>query len=345
MITDSSITTQANKDWRLIMREAITDPAELFELLHLDNAMLAAAIAGAKRFPLKVSRPFVARMHSGDRHDPLLLQVLPDIAESKHKIASNYSADPLQEKNAITVPSLLHKYHDRALLLSTSVCASHCRYCFRRHFPYKENQLGQHHAAALQAIKNQKTLKEVILSGGDPWSLSDNKLQQLLTQLNDINHLHRLRIHTRLPIFAPSRITTTLLSMLQSSRLPVIVVIHCNHANEIDNEVRQALLKLHASGLTVLNQSVLLRHINDSPQALIDLSEALFSSKVLPYYLHIPDAVRDTEHYAVSRRRAQKLLGQAATRLPGYLVPRLVQEIPGKPAKQTLGYHLPNSPW
>ncbi len=328
-------------DWQQSMREMIRAPEELLALLELSPEQLHWTPDVDTGFPLRVPRPFARRIRRGDPTDPLLLQVLPRGEELRAH--TGFVSDPLQEARANVRPGLVHKYRDRALLIAATACAAHCRYCFRRHFPYEDNRPDTAQwERALDYIASQPEIHEVILSGGDPLVLRDSSLGELAVALARLPQLRRLRIHTRLPILIPARISDALLEQLAANRLhPAVFVVHCNHANEIDAEVREALLRLRGAGHTVLNQAVLLKGVNDSAAALVALSEALFDCGTLPYYLHLPDRVAGTAHFYVGARRGRQLLGQAAARLPGYLLPRLVREIPGAPAKQCLAPLLP----
>jgi len=317
------------------LARAITDPAELLEMLELNLGLLPAARLAAREFALRVPRGFVARMRKGDPHDPLLLQVMPLAAECRE--APGFDADPVGDRPAMTVPGLLHKYRGRVLLTATGACAIHCRYCFRRHFPYGEaNPATGQWRQALAYIGADDSISEVILSGGDPLTLSDRRLDEFVAQLGTIPHVRRLRVHTRLPIVLPERVTVELLDWLLATHLNTVVVVHANHANEIDAEVRAALLRLRASGITLLNQTVLLRGVNDCARTLENLSLALFDAGALPYYLHALDRVRGAAHFEVEEAAARAILAELNTRVPGYLVPRLVRELPGAPGKTPL---------
>lgn len=277
--------------------------------------------------------PYLARIRPGDAADPLLRQVLPLGAELRP--AAGYGTDPLAEAAAQVAPGVLHKYPGRALLITTAACAVHCRYCFRRHFPYADAHVGGSHlGAALEALRADPSIREVILSGGDPLALSDARLGALGRALAEIPHLRTLRVHTRLPVVLPQRVDEALLTWLRSSALRTVMVIHANHAREIDDGVLAALARLRAAGATLLNQAVLLRGVNDTAPAQADLSERLFEAGVLPYYLHLPDRVAGTAHFAVGERRARAIVAQVRARLPGYLVPRLVREVPGLASKK-----------
>jgi L-lysine 2,3-aminomutase len=331
MIPGSAAFRQVS-EWQSALARAITDPAELLAAVDLGPEWLPAAQAAARLFPLRVPRGFVARMRPRDPRDPLLRQVLPLAEECL--TAEGFRADPVGDGDAMVTPGVLHKYHGRVLLTVTGACAVQCRYCFRRHFPYTDaNPAADRWRGALEYIAGDDSISEVILSGGDPLTLSDRRLAGLARSLDDIAHLRRLRIHTRLPIVLPERVNDELLSWLGAGRLKTVVVVHANHANEIDAAVRAASARLKAAGIELLNQSVLLRGVNDSAEALADLSEALFKAGVLPYYLHRLDKVQGAAHFEVPDAVARQLMMELNRLLPGYLVPRLVREIPGAPGK------------
>jgi len=322
--------------WQRELAQAITDPAELLRILELDPALLPAARTAAARFPLRVPRGFVARMVKGDPDDPLLRQILPLAVELEP--TPDFLADPVGDRAAVAAAGVLHKYHGRALLLVTGACAVHCRYCFRREFPYTESRASADEwRSALSYLADDASLREVILSGGDPLSLSDRRLSPLLAALDRIPHLERLRIHSRQPIVLPERVDDGLLDLLAQTRLRRVLVVHANHPREIDGRVREALERLAAAGVTLFNQSVLLRGVNDSAATLVELSEALFAARVLPYYLHLLDRVRGAAHFEVKEPEASAIMKTVRQRLPGYLVPRLVREHPGQPAKIPVG--------
>ena len=265
-------------------------------------------------------------MRKNDPQDPLLLQVAPLKAEQK--IVPGFTEDPLLESEINPVPGLLQRYAKRVLLTVTGACPVHCRFCFRRHFPYEDNNpLKSHLEKVLAYIADDTTLEEVILSGGDPLLIHDELLHNLIQRLMQIKHLQRLRIHTRVPIFLPSRINATFLAVLKSCTLPIIFVIHCNHPQELDAEVKECLQKLRQVGI-VLNQAVLLAKINDSADILADLNKKLFAAGVLPYYLHSLDPVAGAAHFAVPEERGKAIMQQLAAELPGYLVPKYVKVIP-----------------
>lgn len=318
--------------WQIALKNLIRDPSVLIERLNLDENYLPWAEKASKLFPLRVSESFVARMQKGDPHDPLLRQVLPLASEFDE--VPGFSADPLKERDKNPVPGLLHKFKGRVLLTLTSACPINCRFCFRREFPYGENNPGRKEwQQAFDYIARDNSIHEVILSGGDPLTLDDDYLNFFLQQLNNILHVKILRIHTRLPIMIPERITDELIATLTSTRLKPVMVIHCNHPQEIDATVGASLKKL-AREMQVLNQNVLLKGINDNADTLRLLSEKLFAYNVLPYYLHQLDKVTGAAHFAVDDAVARQLHKQMAAQLPGYLVPRLVRELAGVASKQ-----------
>jgi EF-P beta-lysylation protein EpmB len=321
--------------WSRLLAEAVRDPAELLRLLELPAELLAGAVAASAQFPLLVPRGFVALMRRGDPHDPLLRQVLP--LGEENVVTPGFSADPLSERSCGPAPGLLHKYAGRALLVATGACAVHCRYCFRRHFPYQELPRGRRWwEPALAYLRDDPTLHELILSGGDPLTLPDAQLAELAAELAAIPQLRRLRVHSRLPVVLPERIDDAFLRWFTGTRLTSVLVIHANHAREIAAPVAAAIARVRGAGATVLNQSVLLAGVNDGVDALAELSERLFEAGALPYYLHQLDRVQGAGHFLVDDVRALALVRDLAGRLPGYLVPRLVREEPGMPGKMPL---------
>jgi EF-P beta-lysylation protein EpmB len=321
------------------LADVVTDPHELLQLLALDHHPDLAAGGDARRlFALRVPRAFIQRMRHGDAGDPLLLQVLTSRQEFTD--APGYTTDPLDEQSSV-VPGLLHKYKNRALLLVKGGCAVNCRYCFRRHFPYQDNQGNKRNwQAAIDYIAAHPELDEIIFSGGDPLMAKDHELAWLIAALEQIPHLKRLRIHSRLPVVIPARITETLCQLLADTRLQVLLVSHINHAQEIDEALRARLQLLKRSGVTLLNQSVLLRGVNDNADALAELSNALFDAGILPYYLHVLDKVQGAAHFFVSDAEARALMRQLLSRVSGYMVPRLAREIGGEPSKTPLDLQL-----
>lgn len=321
-------------DWRELWRNAITDPVELLRMVGLGERsdLLPADDAG---FALRVPRGFVARMRHGDARDPLLLQVLPQRAE--HDQVEGYSIDAVGDMASKAGHGLLHKYDGRALLIASGSCAINCRYCFRRHFPYNEEiAAASRWREALAQVRADPSIRELILSGGDPLALATHKLEELTQGLADLPQVIRLRIHTRLPVVLPERIDDHFIAWLEALPLQKVVVLHANHANEFDAGVDQACARLRGAGASLLNQSVLLRDVNDDAATLAALSERMFAAGVLPYYLHQLDRVQGAAHFEVSDDLALGLLQQLRTRLPGYLVPRLVREVAGDTAKRPL---------
>jgi len=318
--------------WQRSLASAVRDPRTLLERLRLDPALLPGAQRAARQFPLRVTDSFIDRMRPGDPTDPLLRQVLP--LDVELAAAPGFLADPVGDGQALVAGGVLHKYHGRALLVSTGACAVHCRYCFRRHFPYGEvNASADGWQAALDYLAGRPEISEVILSGGDPLTLSDRRLARLAEGLAELPHLRRLRVHSRLPVVLPERVDDALLGWFAGTRLQPVMVIHANHGNEIDDQVAAAVTRLRARRIMVFNQTVLLRGVNDSVEALADLSERLAAADVVPYYLHLLDRVQGASHFEVAKPEALRLHAALAARLPGYLVPRLVREEPGAPGK------------
>ncbi|MFK3662606.1 EF-P beta-lysylation protein EpmB [Scandinavium sp. NPDC088450] len=334
-----TLNTPSREDWLSQLADVITDPDELLRLLKIDADENLLAGRDAKRlFPLRVPRAFAARMKPGDPNDPLLKQVLT--SQQEYVAAPGFSTDPLEEQHSV-VPGLLHKYRNRALLLVKGGCAVNCRYCFRRHFPYADNQGNKRNwQVALDYIAAHPELDEIIFSGGDPLMAKDHELAWLMDALEAIPHLKRLRIHSRLPIVIPARITEALTERFAHSSLQILLVNHINHAQEIDEEFRQAMRKLKLAGVTLLNQSVLLRDVNDNAQTLANLSNALFDAGVMPYYLHVLDKVQGAAHYMVSDDEARAIMRELLTLISGYMVPKLAREIGGEPSKTPLDLQL-----
>lgn len=321
--------------WQHELPRAITGAEELLTAVGLDAQGAGLRVVNAADFSLRVPRGYVARMRRNDPDDPLLRQVLP-LAEETDAVAG-YGVDPVGDLASMRSRGLLQKYHGRALLVVTGACAVHCRYCFRRAYPYQEAALAPRYVdEAMNRIERDETISEVILSGGDPLSLSNHRLRELLERIGRIRHVRRIRFHTRQPIVLPERIDAGLLEALERAALPTVVVVHCNHPNEIDGAVGDALAQLVPHAAALLNQSVLLRGINDSAALLVELSERLFDNRVLPYYLHQLDPVAGAAHFAVSDYAARRIVADLRARLPGYLVPKLVREIPGESAKRML---------
>lgn len=334
----SVIKSDQPEKWQEILSDLITDPKELLANLKLDttvNPIAALAGKGLMQFPLKVPRPFAARMEPGNWDDPLLRQVWPSSLEDVEN--DSLSLDPLQERHFNQAPGLLQKYHGRVLLTAAPHCAVHCRYCFRRHFDYKANTPGRREwSDSIAYISENSDISEVILSGGDPLAAGDSYLAWLLAEVDRIPHVETIRIHSRLPIVIPQRITAQLCSILSNLRSKSVFITHCNHGQEIDGDVQAALQRIRQAGSTLLNQAVLLKGVNDDADSLIKLSTTLFQADVLPYYLHLPDRVTGTGHFSVNESEALKLMVSIRSRLPGYLVPQLVREDPGNNSKTRL---------
>ena len=321
----------AISQWQRELARAIRDPAALMQVLGLQGE--GVSYAAAREFRLLAPHSYVARMRYGDWSDPLLRQVLPLDAELQ--VVDGFHADPVGDQYAVVADGVLHKYHGRVLLVTTGACAVHCRYCFRRHFPYSAaNPVKGEWDSTVQYLRANPDVQEVILSGGDPLTLSDERLGSLFRQLRDMPQITRVRFHSRLPIVLPSRIDASFLQLLAAQAQRIIMVIHANHAQELAaDDVQQALAALQQAGVTLLNQAVLLRGVNDSVAAQVALSESLFAARVLPYYLHVLDKVAGAAHFDVPDAEAVALLAAVRERLPGFLVPKLVREIAGEKAK------------
>ncbi|MDD4915258.1 MAG: EF-P beta-lysylation protein EpmB [Methylococcales bacterium] len=320
--------------WQRALAEAFTSVDSLCRYLDIKADSLPLNI-DCQDFPLRVPKGYADCMQPGNPRDPLLRQVLPVLDELK--VYPGYSADPVGDLQAVATPGVIHKYQGRVLMIVTGACAIHCRYCFRRNFPYGELQLGsQKIQQAVAYIAGHSDISEVILSGGDPLLLSDDRLNKLLGRLARIPHVKRLRIHSRVPVVLPSRITATLLENLDSTGKQIVLVIHANHANELSAEVGRACERMRQSRITLLNQSVLLKGVNDDAASLCTLSERLFAIGVLPYYLHLLDHASGTGHFAVAERQALGIYRHMRENLPGYLLPRLVREQAGAAYKLPL---------
>jgi len=318
--------------WQQELKEIITAPDDLLKKLGLPDTPASRAHDSLKSFPMRITRSYFNSIQAGNPNDPLLLQVLPTSQE--HVAEASFAKDPVGDLNSQVAPGLLHKYHGRVLLITTGACAIHCRYCFRQHFPYSEANAAQSSwGPALDYIKKNSSITEAILSGGDPLILSDDKLAELITALEKIPHLQRLRIHSRIPTVLPSRISDALMATLSGTRLIPVIVTHANHPNELSRAVCTGLASLKAAGISLLNQSVLLKNINDNASTLAQLNEALFAHGALPYYLHMLDRVQGAAHFVIPDEAALDIMQKLRAMLPGYLVPRLVREIAGQPYK------------
>lgn len=320
--------------WQKELASVVTDPKELLSLLNIDSNEYEQHFAARKLFPVRVPKPFIAKMTKGDINDPLLAQVMPLNSEFEQVIG--YSSDPLEEHDTVA-EGLLHKYKHRVLMIVKAGCAVNCRYCFRRHFPYEDNSPNKlRWQQALDYIKQHDEINEVIFSGGDPLMASDEHLSWLINQLELIPHVKRLRIHTRLPVVIPQRITQNLCDMLANSRLKPVMVFHINHGNEIDDTFLQAIESLIAARIPLFNQSVLLANINDDADTLCALSEKLFDSGIQPYYIHVLDKVLGAAHFDVSEDKAKQIAKQMMATLPGFLMPKFVRENAGEANKTPL---------
>ncbi|MFP3977753.1 EF-P beta-lysylation protein EpmB [Marinobacter sp. KMM 10035] len=330
---EARLSDDDNRSWQQLLSDSITSPWELLSRLDLPaDQWLAGAEAGHQLFQLRVPEPFLARMEKGNPADPLLRQVLPLHAETV--AARGFVTDPLQEDGAIQTTGLIRKYRSRALLMVTGQCAINCRYCFRRHFPYDEQRLSPaDRQQVLDTLAASPEINEVIFSGGDPLAVNDQLLSQWASAISSIPHIRRIRIHTRLPVVIPQRVCDALLKWISNTPVQVVMVLHINHPEEIDQPTRRAMGYLRAAGVTLLNQSVILKGVNDDAGVLESLSEALFDAGIMPYYLHAFDPVAGAQHFDVTDEEARLLVKDLLARLPGFLVPRLVREIPGKPAK------------
>lgn len=333
MLTAHQETHHFSQNWQQQLAQAFTQIEALCAYLQIAINTLPLSSSAAVQFPLRVPLSFAACMEKGNAHDPLLRQVLPIMDELSDY--QGYSRDPVGDLAAIKQQGLIHKYHGRVLLINTGSCAIHCRYCFRRNFPYKELQLNKlKQQEAIDYIRADPSISEVILSGGDPLLLTDSHLAQLFTQLNKIDTLKRIRIHSRLAVVLPARMTEALLTLFSQSAKQIIMVLHCNHPNEINPRVITACSQLKNHGITLFNQSVLLKGVNNNAETLCQLSELLFSHGIIPYYLHLLDTAIGTGHFAVSKSEALAIMQQMQSSLSGYLMPKLVHERAGAAFKE-----------
>ena len=335
LMTPDSAFSQQNHDWKILFSESFRNLDALLDFCEID--CLQTEFKSSQQFALRVTRYFASLIEKGNALDPLLLQVLPDAQELQ--LIDGYSTDAVGDHLSMPVPGLIHKYHGRVLLTLTGACAIHCRYCFRRHFPYKENSSDYSNNSQIMNYLSQNTeLREVILSGGDPLMLSDQRLANLINSLNQITHIRLLRIHSRVLSVLPERMTETLLKTLQGFGGQVVFVTHINHPNEISAPNKAAFNLLSQQGFKIFNQSVLLKRVNNSAQTLIELSYKLFESHVIPYYLHRLDKVHGAAHFDLSREESLKIYKQLRNRLPGYLLPDMVEEIAGQLSKIPVRY-------
>ncbi|MFV8570405.1 EF-P beta-lysylation protein EpmB [Marinobacter sp. SBS5] len=332
-LADNGTYAPETQSWQAILSRSVSSPEQLLERLNLPaEGWFEGARNGHDLFPIRVPEPFIQRMESGNPNDPLLRQVLP-VADEKIEL-SGFVRDPLEENSAIQTTGLIRKYHSRALLMVTGQCAINCRYCFRRHFPYNDHKLSREdRTQVINTLTASPEINEVILSGGDPLAVNDRLLSQWVDLLDAVPHLKRLRIHSRLPVVIPQRVCDDMLAWLNRTRLQTVLVVHVNHPAEIDQTTRDALQRLKQAGVTLLNQSVILKGVNDNAAILSELSEVLFDAGVLPYYLHAFDPVAGAHHFDVSDNDAATLVRQMLEKLPGFLVPKLVREVPGETSK------------
>ena len=334
-IETPQIITQINENlhtsWQKELANVVTDPKILLQMLDLAPEKYQAHFKARKLFPVRVPRPFIEKMEKGNINDPLLMQVMPLAKEfTEHP---DYLLDPLQEHETVA-EGLLHKYKHRVLMIVKAGCAVNCRYCFRRHFPYQDNSPNKiRWQSALTYIADNKDINEVIFSGGDPLMASDEHLAWLISEIENIEHVKRLRIHTRLPVVLPQRITEKLVSLLADTRLKPVIVFHSNHANEIDETFTRAIQPLINARIPLFNQSVLLKNINDNVETLATLSERLFDTGIQPYYLHLFDPVQNVSHFDIPEQDAKQLVNQLMAVLPGYLMPKVVREVAGEANK------------
>lgn len=317
-----------NDNWSSSLKKSIIARDVLLDYLCLDKESLSAPIA-EHAFPLKVTREFASRIKKGDPDDPLLKQILA--ISDEDVLVQGYDCDPHQETEIMKMPGLMQKYPSRVLITLTGACAIHCRYCFRRHFPYEQNTPGRSGWDNIVNYINQNpNINEVIYSGGDPLVLKDTVLSELTEKISTIPHLKRLRFHTRLPIVLPQRICEEFLAWMNKITLQKIVVVHANHPNEIDDAVGEAIKSMVHNKITVLNQSVLLKGVNDSAEILAELSEKLFQYGAMPYYLNVLDKVQGAAHFDLDTAEALKIYKDLLSLLPGFLVPKIVREVSGE---------------
>ncbi|MGB2426497.1 MAG: EF-P beta-lysylation protein EpmB [Alteromonas sp.] len=332
MIPKKPVSVESN--WQKELALSFTDPVKLLEYLQIDPAEYALDAQARRLFPMRVPRHFVRLMRVRDPSDPLLLQIMPNRAEFESP--TGYVTDPLEEQDN-QQPGLLHKYKSRVLMIVRGGCAVNCRYCFRRHFPYADNSPSlQQLQDNLSMIATDRDINEVILSGGDPLMAKDPHLARLAKDISAIPHVKRLRIHTRLPVVLPERIDNQFVQWFSELELQRILVLHINHANEVSPQLAERLASLQRAGVTLLNQAVLLKGVNDSVDTQVALSEALFAAGIMPYYLHVLDKVQGAAHFDISDALARELMHGMLAKLPGFLVPKLVREEAGKTAKSPI---------
>lgn len=326
------------ENWLKQLKKVITDPEKLIKILKLDinKKKLSSGFIAKKSFPLRVPYSFVKRMKKGDSKDPLFLQIFTNVKEINNSY-SNYIKNPLQENKYIVTPGLIHKYRNRVLLITKSNCAINCRYCFRRHFPYINHQGNKKNwMKAIKYIKENKEIDEVILSGGDPLIAKDKELKWLINEFEDLSNIKRLRIHSRLIVVIPQRITKNFCLLLKNTKLKIIIVTHINHAQELNNDFIKNIKKLKKIEVSLLNQSVLLKGINDNACILADLSRKLFDNGIIPYYLHVLDKVDGASHFSISYNKSKLIFNKLSNLISGYMLPKLVIDIPGRLSKKII---------
>lgn len=324
------------KNWQNAFSDTITTFAELAQALDLPVDSFDTQVG---QFPLKVPRRFVQKMVKGDINDPLLKQILPTFQETVQ--VTGFVTDPLEEQHANPVKGIIHKYASRVLIPVTGACVVHCRYCFRQHFDYHDNLPTQNDWQAISDyINTHPAINEVILSGGDPLSLSNRRLFDIVTTLEALPQVHTIRIHTRVPVMIPERLDEPLLARLANSRCHIVMVIHANHPNEIDADTQHFLGRAKKAGVTLLNQTVLLKSINDDADVLAALNDKLWQAGVLPYYLHVLDKVAGASHFYIDDSQAVAIYWQLLAKCAGYLTPKLVRELPNNAYKTPIDlYH------
>ncbi|MDH2923881.1 L-lysine 2,3-aminomutase [Nicoletella semolina] len=333
-VNDKGLESSERAEWLQDLAEAFTDPKALLEYLELDVSAFEQDILARQLFSMRVPRPFAEKMQKKSRNDPLVLQAMS--AKDEFIQAEGFTKDPLEEQHS-PAPNILHKYHNRLLFMVKNSCAINCRYCFRRHFPYNEIKNGKTvWQQSLSYIASHPELEEVIFSGGDPLMAKDEELDWLVAQLEQISHIKTLRIHSRLPVVIPNRVTHKLCTIFEKSSLNIVFITHINHANEIDAYFKQKMIELKQAGVVVLNQSVLLKGVNDNAQTLKQLSDKLFDYGILPYYLHALDKVEGAHHFLVDEQKAFSIYKELQQITSGYLVPKFVREEPFEPNKTLL---------
>ena len=314
------------KLWSQQLAQGFTKPKQLLQFL--DVEITNYSIAADKEFATRVPLSFAEKMQKGNINCPLLKQVLPIADEMEKK--DSYLLDPLQEQQANPIRGLLHKYHSRALLTLAPSCAINCRYCFRRHFPYDDNKITPDNwQSIINYLADEPSINEVIFSGGDPLMVKNSRLAKYIADLEQVASIKTLRLHSRMPVVLPARVDLELINLLAKSRFKVVLVIHCNHPNELCCHTAKIFKALKEVGITLLNQSVLLKGVNDKAEILEELSQKLFEQDIMPYYLHLLDKVAGAAHFDLPLAKAKQIYNKLQILLAGYLVPKLVCERAG----------------